>query len=102
LILFSWKSAGTAVGHIPLRYYEFLSTDNPIIAMQDSNNSFEPGNHLTSFSKASDIDEVVKFLEKLYESDSESTSDNITVNFDLTYASRAKALAKFLTDLHIE
>lgn len=99
LILFTWKPTGTAIGHIPLRYYEFLSTQNPIITMHSSANLVSSANSLASHSMASNVDDVVRFLENLQKRNVDSFSENVSVDFDLTYASRAKALSELLSKL---
>jgi hypothetical protein len=102
LVLFSWTSNGTALGHIPLRYYEFLSTGNPIISMHDSDNAFVPENPSPSVNKASEINEVVKFLITLHESHRSLSKFNESIQADLTYASRAKSLKMLLDKIKSE
>ena len=89
LVLFTWESTSSSLGHIPLRSYEFAACGRPVIVMTDHKNSssldFMPKGN---FHQVSDPQQILRLLSHA-DDDLHSDQKGNLVDQSLTYTDRA-------------
>ena len=89
LVLFTWESTSSSLGHIPLRSYEFAACGRPVIVMTDHKNSssldFMPKGN---FHQVSDPQQILRLLSHA-DDELDSDQEGNLVDQSLTYTDRA-------------